>query len=392
MNKIKLLTPIILAVLASCGTKEYVDKTNESALNSSIDFSYEVDTVLIDAGGEFLFLNMDLYFSDYSTNEGFFYNLNPESGRMEVMDLDKNALQEIIQYDLDGPNNVKGMAITGIKKADSGDLFFMNYFSLVQLDSSNTKIASYKLTNEFLNGDELAANDEIDGMGKIDKDGKYFVSFYGDYSRKDGLKGIARISLADSSLRLFPLDFWGDLDKYEVSMDPGGGRAISAPEAKFLVANGEDFIVSTTAKNELWQYSNEVDSIINHQYSSQFTENIKPGKFQQIAKNQTEFDELIQQKVDEVVFGPLVKDEASGRFYRYSRELDKSSNNYTYVLAIFDQELNQLHEEKLREDVAIPGKYLPGGMAFVHMGNLYSFLNINDELAFVRLKPIINHE
>lgn len=175
----------------------------------------------VDAGDEFLFLNMDLYFSDYSTNEGFFYNLNPESGRMEVIDLDKNALQEIKQYDLDGPNNVKEMAISGIRKAKSGDLYFMNYFSLIQLDSSDTKIASYRLTDEFLNGEELAVNEEIDGMGQIDEDGKYFFSFYGDYSRKDGLKGIAKISLADSSLRLFPLDFWGDLDKYEVNMDPG---------------------------------------------------------------------------------------------------------------------------------------------------------------------------
>lgn len=50
MNKIKLLTPIILAVLASCGTKESVENTEAT----SIDFSYDLDTVMVDAGDEFI--------------------------------------------------------------------------------------------------------------------------------------------------------------------------------------------------------------------------------------------------------------------------------------------------------------------------------------------------
>src|SRR5690606_5175117 len=131
------------------------------------------------------------------------------------------------------------------KKASTGDSFFMNYYSINHLDSSDSKIASYRLTNDFLNGEELAENEEIDGMGQIDSNGEYFSSFYGNYQEKGGIRGIAQIHFADSTLNLIPFDFWGDLDKYEINMDPGGGRAISASEAKFLVADGDDFIVST---------------------------------------------------------------------------------------------------------------------------------------------------
>jgi hypothetical protein len=90
-----------------------------------------------------------------------------------------------------------------------------------------------------------------------------------------------------------------------------------------------------------------------------------------------------------VVFGRLVKDENSGRFYRYSREQDDSENRYAYVLTIFDKNLDQIHEEKLSEEVTIPG-YYSAAQTFVHEGMLYTFLNIDDEMAFVRLKPVIS--
>lgn len=386
MNKYNCL--LLALILVSCSS----EKKSERIKEKDFGFSYIIDTVMIDAGDEFLFLNMDLYFSDYSSKEGLLYNLNPQSGRVEVIDLKNRKLAKLIQYELEGPNGILEMALLGLKKASSGDSFFMDYYSINHLDATDAKIASYRLTNDFLNGEKLAKDEEINGMGNIDSNGEYFSSFYGNYQGKEEIRGIAQIHFADSTLSLIPLDFWGDLDKYEINMDPGGGRAISAPEAKFLVANGEDFIVSTTAKNELWQYSKELDSVIHHQYSSQFTENIKPGKFPQTANNQEEFDRLIQQKVDEVVFGSLVKDEVSGRFYRYSRERDKSDNKYTYVLTIFNENLAQLHEEKMREEVSIPGKYVPGNKTFVHDGMLYSFLNIEDEMAFIRLKPTFTNE
>ncbi|WP_439489340.1 DUF4221 family protein [Algoriphagus sp.] len=380
MNKYYQLALVLLPF--SCNTEKNTKNSNDKNIN----FSYSIDTVMIDAGDEFLFLNMNLYFSSYSADEGLLYNLNPESARMEVIDLESHSLDRLVQYDLDGPNRVKELAITGIKKSDTGDLFFQDYYTLSRLDSSGTKTATYRFTNDFLNGDELALNEEIDGMGQIGSDGAYFASFYDNYQEKGGIRGVAQIHLGDSSLRLFPLDFWGDLDKYEVNMDHGDGRAISAPEFKFLLVDGADFIVSTSAKNELWHYNAELDSIIHKEYTSEFTKNVKPGNYPKTTNNQEEFEQVVKQKSDEVIFGFLVKDENSGLFYRYSRERDNSKNNYAYVLTIFDENLNQLHEEKLGEEVSIPNEHMPGGKPFVHRGMLYSFLNIEDELAFVRLQ------
>jgi hypothetical protein len=54
------------------------------------------------------------------------------------------------------------------------------------------------------------------------------------------------------------------------------------------------------------------------------------------------------------------------------------------VLTAFDPDFNQLHEELLPSDFILPRKY------FARKGMIYLFLNIDDELAFVRLKPNFN--
>ncbi|PZX47014.1 DUF4221 family protein [Algoriphagus chordae] len=373
---------LMVTVLLSCSS----DKQSTSEKATDFDFSYTIDTLMVDAGDEFLFLNMDLFFSDYSAKEGLFYNINPQSGRVEVIDMKSNSLKKLVQYEMEGPNGILEMAITGLKKTTNGDLFFMNYMMMNQLDSTDTKIASYRLSNEFLNGDTLAENVEIDGMGKIADDGSYFASLYGNYQTGGTIQGVAKLTFADSTLQLIPLDFWGDMDKYSIKMDVGNGRAFSSPEFKFLTLDGPNFIVSTTAKNELWHYDAAMDSVFHKEYSSVFTQNEKVVNYPQTANSQKSFDQANKQKNDQVVFGPLVKDEKSGRFYRYSREQDDSENKYAYVLSIFDQQLDQLHEEKLSEEITIPGYYFTS-RTFVHEGMLYSFLNIEDEMAFVRLKP-----
>src|SRR5690606_37410257 len=102
----------------------------------------------------------------------------------------------------------------------------------------------------------------------------------------------------------------------------------------------------------------------------------------------------VKRKNDEVVFGPLVKDHQAQRFYRYSRELDSSDpqrTNFVYVLTVFDEKLDQIHEQKLQNSIPIMEKYFES-KTFVHKGSIYSFLKRADELAFIRLKPSFGDE
>ncbi len=59
---------------------------------------------------------------------------------------------------------------------------------------------------------------------------------------------------------------------------------------------------------------------------------------------------------------------------------------YKTVLTAFDPEFSQLHEELLPSNFNFPSKN------FTRQGMIYSFLNIDDELAFVRIKPSLAYE
>jgi hypothetical protein len=362
--------------------------------NVSPGFNYVLDTVFIDAGEEQIYLEMDLSMSDYSAREGVLYNLTPESARVEVINMETLKLDSIINYKINGPNSVKQYFPFGLKKTLFGNTFFKEYKVIHKLNSEGKKIDSYELINRELSGDRLPFDTEIDGLGEIATDGSYLASFYGNFKIGGNVLGIAKVSLVDRSLKLIPIDFWDQLKEYTITVDYDIGKRNSSPELKYLLLNGPDIILSTSASNELWYYDAESGTVTNKTYHSQITSDKKSGNYRQDITNQRLFMYWVNRKNDEVTFGPLLKDQNAQRFYRYSRELDKSNPQrpkYTYVLTVFDETLEQIHEQKLQNYIPIIGKYFEE-KTFVHNGSIYSYLKKENQLAFIRLKPSFENE
>jgi hypothetical protein len=86
----------------------------------------------------------------------------------------------------------------------------------------------------------------------------------------------------------------------------------------------------------------------------------------------------------QVDFGEFYEMQKHKLIWRVSREKDRmlgDSTVFKHVATFFDPELNMLKEQKLED-------FTPSNRSFFKDGMLHSFLNNNDELAFVRLKPI----
>lgn len=382
----------LFLILASCGEKPV--EVQLATANVSPNFNYVLDTVHIDAGEEKIYLDMNLNMSDYVLNEGRLYNLTPESGRVEVIDLESQKLDSIINYKINGPNSVKQYFPFGIKKTLFGDTFFKEYHVIHKVNLAGKKTESYELINRKLSGDRLPFDTEIDGLGEISSDGSYLASFYGNFKVGGNVLGIAKVNLTSRSLKLIPVDFWEQLKEYTVTVDYDIGRRNSSPELKFLLLNGPDIILSTSASNELWYYDAESDTVIHREFHSRITSDKKSGNYRKDITDQPLYMYWVKRKNDEVVFGPLIKDHQAQRFYRYSRELDKSDPQkpkYAFVLTVFDEKLDQIHEQKLENSIPIIGKYFEE-KTFVHKGSIYSFLKKEDELAFIRLKPSFEND
>lgn len=372
---------------ASCGEKAV--EVQLPVAHVAPSFNYVLDTVTIDAGGERIYLDMELSMSDYSVSEGLLYNLKPETGRVEIINMETLTLDSVINYEVNGPNSVRQYFPFGIKKTLFGDTFFKEYHVIHRLNSSGKKTGSFELNNSGLTGDRLPFDTSIDGLGEISTDGSYLASFYGNFKVGGNVLGIAKVDLINKSMKLIPVDFWDQLKEYTITVDYDIGRRNSSPEQKFLLLNGPDIILSTSASNELWYYMAESDTVINKTYHSSLTADRKSGRYRKDITDQRLYMYWVNRKNDEVVFGPLVKDPKAQRFYRYSRELDKSdpqNPEYVYVLTVFDEKLDQIHEQKLEDRIPLKGKYF-AGKTFVHKGSIYSFLKKENELAFIRLKP-----
>lgn len=378
-------------LISACSQEKGTDSANSNLLEN---MTVTIDTVRIDAKGEFLFLNMGLYMSDYDPKTDLLYNLNPETSRMEVIDLENNELKELIQYDQDGPNAIKEMFTSGIKITDSGEKWFTDYYSLIHLNAADEKVGQFKLTNQDLPGDTLLDKHNIDGMGKITRSGNYFISHYGDYLLDgEGLQGLAVIDLEGQTKRLIPLDVFKPLDRYKLSSPDGERAGARAGEWNFISQTDTIVIHSNSAQNRLISLNLTSGESREVKLSSSILPDEKPGLYPKRSNSIEQFEEFKELKKQEVTFGPWIVDGERAYFWRISRQKSGGTMEkpvFDFVVTVLDKDLKQMAEIKLIDGNSLPFDGLPS-LSFFRDGMLYMFLNIEDELAFIRLKPKFNN-
>lgn len=388
----RLLAFLFVPVIFSCSAKLEKEEVLSDE-STALVFDYVLDTVIIDSGDSKPYLDMKLVSSDYIASEGLLYNLDPGTGRVDVIDIAAQKLTGQIQFEVDGPNGIRRYFPTGIKKTNDGDLIIRDYYDILRMGTDAKLKDSYRLRNHTLGGDNLGSGLEINGMGEVSGDGSFFASYYGYYPSNGRILGLARVDLTTKSLRLIPIDFKDEVEKYTIKWNFREGKSSVIPEYKFLTLDRDNFIASNTYKNELWYYDAGKDSVFHRVYQSNLTANVKRGNFRKGVHSMKEYTLAKNRKYQEVVFGPIIKDPENRRFYRYSREVqsvpDRGGSFFRFVLTVFDENLNQLHEEKLALSAAIPGEYY-ANKTFIHQGMLYTFLDLKSQLAFVRLKPKVS--
>ncbi|HAZ23864.1 MAG TPA: hypothetical protein DCY95_03730, partial [Algoriphagus sp.] len=89
-------------------------------------FKLSIDTVMVDAGEEFLSLNYDLNFSSLSPDKSYLINFNPESQVAERIDLNELKLVRKIQYEAEGPDGI-GSRTASFSILPNENLLFKNY-------------------------------------------------------------------------------------------------------------------------------------------------------------------------------------------------------------------------------------------------------------------------
>ena len=149
----------------------------------------------------------------------------------------------------------------------------------------------------------------------------------------------------------------------------------------------DKLILSNAVSSELSWFDLQQDTLFSRTYQSKLTADGKKGKY----KNQVETSEELEKEEkamrQEINFMAPFWDEVNQRFYRFSyEELDievdpeKGEKTRSKVyLTILDKDLNLLGESPVPVLNHKPGKH------FAKDGKIWMFINVDDEMGFVRM-------
>ena len=379
MKKLFYLT--VFASLLACG-----EKNPDSEKASSIELTYEIDTVMVDAGEHFFFLNWGLGIADVSADRKLLYNLNPQTLVLEVVDLDGLALKETIQLEKEGPNGVGGGFVSRLQVLENGNLMLFDFNKIIEINPAGDLLKSYEFNANTLTGYEFGETDKVSYSGLFSPDGKIYVGEMVDDDFKAPSKGLALINIENMELKFVATDASSKLDEFRIMLEmdtEGGTSSMSMGESVFIRFMEDQLVVSNSALNEAYIYNIVSDTLVYKTFEATLTGNERIKNFPNQVDSREALFEASKEKQKQVRFGPMIPQTEENLIWRFSTDMDRMIADSVVskdVVTLFDTDFNMLEEQTLENFTNSSSQFFKDGM-------LYSYLNINDEMAFVRLKP-----
>jgi len=370
----KLIPFLALIMFASCGEKQA--KVEQQVFT----FSTEIDTIKIDFKDSFYFMEIYLGTAAVSPDKKTLYNLNIFAPNLEIIDLDQQEMSSIEPLDKEGPQGI-GPVTFSIAITPSDELVLKGMNEVRIFDKTRTQLKIIKIDANHLDGEVLETGERYGYDGIFNENADYFFTVYQNEAgmSQGELKGLALVNLTNSTIRKIPIPALDRVKEFYLQDQYGNLRG----EDILLVNHKNKVIVSSSAFNEAFIYDFLGDTLIQKQFHSLLTADAKQGNYPRNFSTEKERKDVFAARSKEVAFGKFLYDDQNEKFWRFSYELDRmigDSVAHKTVLTIFDSDLNQVHEEKVAFDYSFYQSFFKDGM-------LYSYINFEDEMAFIRIKP-----
>lgn len=373
----QLFVVILLIASFSCG------KSGEDVIDNS--FNYRIDTVVVDAKGEILYLEYDLRVADYNEVDGFLYNFNKQAHSIEKIDLDRLEWVETSPLQQEGPDGT-GFWISDIQSVGEGRLFL-----------SGEKAGIFSMEGKLIKSVDWTKISQENG-GILDEEYFYkqvihpnfgelvFSLFINHTINSVTLKKLDRSQNSITIIDIDPNENYktytlGDLSNYNKW----------APRVN-ISSQKDKIIVSHEFANEFYVYSLKSDSLQAITYSSSLLPSrVNPTTEGDLVNSTEDRIKALRNYLGQVSFGMLVWDSKNQQYYRLSsstqygeeeREgwiLPEISSSEVY-LSIFDKDFKLINESPIPE---LNGRTL--SKYFVKDGMLWVFVNLEDEMGFIRV-------
>lgn len=364
------------------------ERSSEGSKPDAFDFSYTVDTVMVDAGEHFFFLNWDLELSDVSPDRKYLYNLNPQTYLLEIVDLDNLKLKKKVQLEKEGPDGI-GLPYYGkIQVLENGNIGLFGQFKIHIVTEQGKLVKTIELDQIKIQNHDQKEEEKIGWNSVLSDDGRLLASTLANVDYKKPAKGIVVIDLDTDSIKYIPMNLFEELKQFEITYQEGNAPGMVWGESTYLSFIGDKLILSSSAYNDVFLYNPSSDSLSHISFEATLTGNEKIQNFRNEVHSNKELTDAEKAKNEQVSFQEFVKIPEQNIFWRVSTDKDRmiaDSVVFKQVVTFFDADFKMLKEQELEN-------FHSSSKPFFKNGMLYSFLNIEDELAFIRLKPIFTNE
>ncbi|MBA4302019.1 MAG: hypothetical protein C0433_18235 [Cyclobacterium sp.] len=373
MNKLfKILT---LLVLVSCSEKVEKEKTNIFE-----DLSYTVDTVVVDAGEDFLNLAGGIF--PFSLNEDksklWFFEMSPK--RLVQVDLNQRKVLNKTEFDEEGPDGV-GSNISDLEIGPKGELYLKSNSSVGIYDPDGKKLQNLKFAPSGIDSTLARNSYAIFDKSVFDFGSKKIYSHPSFINAGEYVLLILNPETQSAtSLSVPKMKIVEDYSNTQLFENEGKSFMSFYAVASYITSLPGEVILSNAAMSGVYKLNIQTEQLefidIKHQdYPNEMNIEINrnPSEPEQMFENQKKILEHIN-------YMELMWDDTRQLYFRLGLRTFMGDQpgppTSEYYLFAYDRNFKVLGEAKLD---GVKGSLWS---SFFKDGKLWSYVNVADELGF----------
>ncbi|EOZ92145.1 hypothetical protein A33Q_4238 [Indibacter alkaliphilus LW1] len=370
-------------LLFSCGE----NKTETKADFSNITFS--MDTVIVDPGEEIINLRGGLWSSTMNSDNSKLYLWDNQVSTLDIIDIDGLKLIEKVKFEKEGPNGV-GSYVNWMSLTDDNQILLANHQGIGKFDLNSNKLSELKLEQGKFEGDVLLEGESFHNKSFALEGRDVVYGLLGNPWRSP--KGtLSKVDFEAKIIKKIDLPGEDVLPEYVVNGNTENMSTIIT-SIKNVRKFGDRLVLSSSGYTDLYVLDLKNDSVYHVDYSPQLSAKAKKGNYPSDVDSEKRLREVIQDIYAEINFQPPIWDEQNKRYYRFSFETSPMENNNwplfqsaeqkplsKLFLSVLDEDFNLLGESDLSHLGSVPT------FAFVKDGKIWYYVNVDDELGFVRM-------
>ncbi len=348
-----------------------------------------IDTVLIDTGEDFINLRSGIYFSGLSNDGKYLFNSGGTNPYLERINLETLKFEEKMDFEVDGPNAF-GDYVYRVSSDVNNNLILTSHFSTSIFNIEKQKLKKYLLIGRDFKGDQLVKGEQF--TSEIIPTNDYKTIFGLVQNHDTGEIFFAILNEETDVLRKVKLNGFEKAKDFTVRYQQGRGASVS-PQNTEIVRLGNKLVITNPVFSKIAVYDLVEENLKYYPCLPSLTASEKVGTYTGEVNSREEFNIRKIEIGKEVTFLPLMRDSANNQYVRMSiigqpKMNDKGlleKDDHKVFISILNDAFEVIKEAAVADGIGklfstpIPQK------PFFKDGKVWLYLNVHDELAFVRL-------